>query len=239
MARANTPTAMVPAPGRAVLEKPTISAPRATSSHGPTPRSGMSAARSGMVRKPTASGPARGGVRRDGLSTFFPAALARQARSTSPGRGHTDMPLPRDSVESLASLAPMSLGVWLREVADGLGHLLALLAPFAPYATAFAAFVAAMIALSSLSHRRRADSRAEWWRRVEYAMDLTREEGKVGRNTGMQLLTHLLDDRRWDEVDVKMPRKRTRSSSAKSWTSCHWDRVRQKSLSTQAACSVD
>ncbi|MGO1569371.1 MAG: hypothetical protein ACTHXC_15195 [Brachybacterium sp.] len=35
-------------------------------------------------------------------------------------------------------------------------------------------------------------------------MDLTREEGKVGRNTGMQLLTHLLDDRRWDEVDVKM-----------------------------------
>ncbi|MDN6303091.1 MAG: hypothetical protein ACTHV2_07410 [Brachybacterium sp.] len=98
----------------------------------------------------------------------------------------------------------MSLGVWLREVADGLGHLLALLAPFAPYATAFAAFVAAMIALSSLSHRRRADSRAEWWRRVEYAMDLTREEGKVGRNTGMQLLTHLLDDRRWDEVDVKM-----------------------------------
>lgn len=98
----------------------------------------------------------------------------------------------------------MSPGDLLRDVADGIAHLLGLFEPFAPYATAAAAFVAAMIALNSLSHRRQADSRAEWWRRVEYAMDLTREEGKVGRNTGMQLLTHLLDDKRWDEVDVKM-----------------------------------
>lgn len=26
----------------------------------------------------------------------------------------------------------------------------------------------------------------------------------MGRNTGMQLLVHLLDDRRWDTSDVKM-----------------------------------
>ncbi|WP_394214864.1 hypothetical protein [Brachybacterium vulturis] len=98
----------------------------------------------------------------------------------------------------------MTVGEWLRDTADGIAHLVGLLEPFAPYATAVVAFVAAAIALFNLHHRRQADSRAEWWRRVEYAMDLTREEDKVGRNTGMQLLNHLLDDERWDEADVKM-----------------------------------
>lgn len=98
----------------------------------------------------------------------------------------------------------MTPGEWFRDTADGMAHLLGLLEPFAPYSTAVVAFSAAVIALFTLHHRRLADSRAEWWRRVEYAMDLTREEDKVGRNTGMQLLTHLLDDQRWDEVDVKM-----------------------------------
>src|SRR5690625_3629043 len=52
MARANSPTAMVPAPGRAVLEKPTTRAPRITRSQGPMPRAGTSAASSGMVSEP-------------------------------------------------------------------------------------------------------------------------------------------------------------------------------------------
>lgn len=98
----------------------------------------------------------------------------------------------------------MTPGELLRDTADGIAHLLGLLEPFAPYATAVVACVAAAIALFSLHHRRQADSRAEWWRRVEYSMELTRERDKVGRNTGMQLLTHLLDDKRWDEVDVRM-----------------------------------
>lgn len=98
----------------------------------------------------------------------------------------------------------MTPGELFRDAADGIAHLLGLLEPFAPYATAAVAFVAAAIALFSLHHRRQAGSRAEWWRRVEYSMELTREEDKIGRNTGMQLLTHLLDDKRWDQVDVKM-----------------------------------
>lgn len=97
----------------------------------------------------------------------------------------------------------MTLGERISDLADGIGNLLGLLEPFAPYATAVAALIAAVIALFTLDHRRRADSRAEWWRRVEYAMDLTREMDKVGRNTGMQLLNHLLDDRRWDPADVR------------------------------------
>src|SRR5699024_3677481 len=59
MARANRPTAIVPAPGRAVLEKPTISAPRVTSSQAPTPRSGASAARSGMTGELISATPVR------------------------------------------------------------------------------------------------------------------------------------------------------------------------------------
>src|SRR5690625_700209 len=49
MARADSPTAMVPAPGRAVLEKPTTRAPRVTRIQELTPRAGTSAAMSGMV----------------------------------------------------------------------------------------------------------------------------------------------------------------------------------------------
>ena len=82
--------------------------------------------------------------------------------------------------------------------------LLDVLVALAPFSTAIVGAIAAAIALFTVSHRRRADSRAEWWRRVEYAVDLTREDDKVGRNTGMQLLVHLLDDRRWDPTDVTM-----------------------------------
>ncbi|WP_010551901.1 hypothetical protein [Brachybacterium paraconglomeratum] len=86
----------------------------------------------------------------------------------------------------------------------GTAALLDVLVALAPFSTAIVGAIAAAIALFTLSHRRRADSRAEWWRRVEYALDLTREDDKVGRNTGMQLLVHLLDDRRWDPTDVTM-----------------------------------
>lgn len=88
--------------------------------------------------------------------------------------------------------------------ADGTASLLDVLVTLAPFSTAIVGAIAAIIALFTLSHRRRADSRAEWWRRVEYAMDLTREDDRVGRNTGMQLLIHLLDDRRWDPTGVTM-----------------------------------
>lgn len=94
------------------------------------------------------------------------------------------------------------MGDWLRDTADGLAHWLGLAEPFAPYVTATVAAVAAAIALLTLRHRIRADSRAEWWTRAEYALDLIREENKVGRNTGMVLLYGLLDDERWDAADV-------------------------------------
>lgn len=92
----------------------------------------------------------------------------------------------------------------MRGADDGMFSWIDILLSLAPFSTAIVGGVAALIALFTLGHRRRADSRAEWWRRVEYALDLTREVDRVGRNTGMQLLIHLLDDRRWDANDVRM-----------------------------------
>lgn len=92
----------------------------------------------------------------------------------------------------------------MRDAEAGLLSWIDILLSLVPFSTAMVGGVAALIALFTLGHRRRVDSRAERWRRVEYAMDLTREVDRVGRNTGMQLLIHLLDDRRWDTNDVRM-----------------------------------
>lgn len=131
-----------------------------------------------------------------------PLLAARWILSTG-ARGRAPDPWCRRAGPPRDGEAHLTLGERISDLADGTAHLLGLLEPFAPYATSVAALVAAVIALFTLDHRRRADSRAEGWRRVEHAMDLTREQDQVGRNTGMQLLDHLLDDTRWDEVDVR------------------------------------
>lgn len=95
---------------------------------------------------------------------------------------------------------------WILDFPVWLGAMLTLAAPFAPYATALVAIIASWIAFSTLKHRRQADQetlaqreaadkKAEWWRRVQFAIRLvTVESDKIGRNTGMTLLTHLVKD---------------------------------------------
>lgn len=80
---------------------------------------------------------------------------------------------------------------------------LVLAEPFAPYAAAVVALLAGVVAVAGLAQRHRADKRAEWWRRAQYGIDLVRDVDKVGRNAGLELLTSLLDDRRWHKVDVR------------------------------------
>src|SRR5699024_4299293 len=89
MARANRPTAIVPAPGRAVFEKPTISAPRVTSSQAPTPRSGTSAARSGMGGEPISAAPvpAQPSVGTPHLPMSSPLGLLRDRERAVPQSG--------------------------------------------------------------------------------------------------------------------------------------------------------
>src|SRR5699024_8962679 len=90
MARANSPTAMVPAPGRAVLEKPTTRAPRVTRIQELTPRAGTSAAMSGMVseaisdRRPAPCRSAAGA-----LPTHPPAPTRAHPRPCGVARGVT------------------------------------------------------------------------------------------------------------------------------------------------------
>src|SRR5690625_981227 len=89
MARANSPTAMVPAPGRAVLEKPTTRAPRVTRIQELTPRAGTSAAMSGMVS--------------EAISDRRPAPC-RSAAGALPTRPHAHQAHPRPPASTRAHL---------------------------------------------------------------------------------------------------------------------------------------
>lgn len=67
--------------------------------------------------------------------------------------------------------------------------------PFAPFATPTVALLVGAVAYVSYLKRREADSRAQWWQRVEKAIDLTLQDEKVGRNVGLVLLIELSKDR--------------------------------------------
>lgn len=94
---------------------------------------------------------------------------------------------------------------WLTSQIDIATDVLTLARPFAPYSTAAIAAIAGVIAWFSYRHRRIAHNRAEWWRRAQYAIDLVcTEDDKVGRNTGMRLLTHLLKDPSSTQSDAEL-----------------------------------
>lgn len=77
---------------------------------------------------------------------------------------------------------------WFRE-------LFIWMAPFATFNTAFVAAVAGVIAWRTYVHRGKIDNCAEWWRRVQSAIDLaTTDADQIGRKTGLTLLSHLSED---------------------------------------------
>lgn len=94
----------------------------------------------------------------------------------------------------LAFLLFSGLVIW--GVAEGwFRELFMWMAPFAPFSTAFVAAVAGVIAWRTYVHRRKIDNRAEWWRRVQSAIDLaTTDADQIGRKTGLTLLSHLSED---------------------------------------------
>lgn len=63
----------------------------------------------------------------------------------------------------------------------------------------------AVVAFLSYRQRRIADNRAEWWRRTSNAIELCATPGpKIGRRTGMQLLTEMLKDPTATRMDAQM-----------------------------------
>ncbi|MDN5685821.1 MAG: hypothetical protein L0G94_03940 [Brachybacterium sp.] len=67
------------------------------------------------------------------------------------------------------------------------------------------ACLAAIVGWKSYHQRRLADNRAEWWRRVSNAIDLcATDDDRIGRNTGMTLMNHLLTDPTATQADAKM-----------------------------------
>lgn len=110
-------------------------------------------------------------------------------------------------VTALVAVAVAAVAVILdRSTSEDISRLsewFVLAEPFAPYATAVVALLAGLVAVAGVIQRHAADRRAEWWRRVQYGIDLVRDVDKVGRNAGLELLTSLLDDRRWQRIDVR------------------------------------
>ena len=110
-------------------------------------------------------------------------------------------------VTALVSVAVAAVALILdRSTSEDISRLtewFVLAEPFAPYATAVVALLAGLVAVAGVVQRHAADRRAEWWRRVQYGIDLVRDVDKVGRNAGLELLTSLLDDRRWQRIDVR------------------------------------
>lgn len=70
------------------------------------------------------------------------------------------------------------------------------------------ALLGALVAFISYLQRRSADNRAEWWRRVQFGVELARENDRVGRNAGLELLTALIGpDKRVEPADAEMLRQ--------------------------------
>lgn len=83
--------------------------------------------------------------------------------------------------------------------------VLASAAPFAPFSTATVALVAGAIAWRSHRHRLITDRRAEFWRRMQYALDLIlTTDDPVARNTGMSLASSLSEDGLFTQRDVAL-----------------------------------
>jgi hypothetical protein len=58
----------------------------------------------------------------------------------------------------------------------------------APFATLVSAVIAGTIAVLSLAQRRRADAKAEWWRRFEWAADHVLDDDPHGQEVGVGTL---------------------------------------------------
>lgn len=103
------------------------------------------------------------------------------------------------------SLGERAFIIW-KLLDGGLREAFIWAAPFAPFSTAFVAVIAGAIAWLNYWHRRAADNRtyehqrvvdhrAEWWRRVQSAINLaTADSDQIGRGAGIALLSHLADD---------------------------------------------
>lgn len=101
--------------------------------------------------------------------------------------------------------------VRLHERMRGLAQWAEPLAGFTPLLTAAVAAAALVVGLHnlqvarrSLEQRRTADDRAEWWRRVQSAVDLVTAEDRTFSASGSQLLRGLLRDKKISREEVTL-----------------------------------
>lgn len=73
-------------------------------------------------------------------------------------------------------------------------------------AAAAAALVTLVVGLSALIQKIRSDNRAEWWRRVQWAVERTHEDGPLQREAGLISLLHLVESRLATKADQRLIR---------------------------------
>lgn len=73
-------------------------------------------------------------------------------------------------------------------------------------ATAIAALIALIIGLCALAQKMRSDNRAEWWRRVQWAVDRTHQDGALQREAGLIALIHLVESKLATQADRRLIR---------------------------------
>lgn len=69
------------------------------------------------------------------------------------------------------------------------------LAKLGPIATGSAAVVALIVGLATLWQRNRTDKRDQWWKRAQWALDLTLDEDPIRQAVGLRALQYLANSK--------------------------------------------
>ena len=78
------------------------------------------------------------------------------------------------------------------------------LAQLGPVATGIAATVALVVGIATIIQRARADGRSEWWRRTQWALDLTLHDDPARQEVGLRALQHLAESNLAGREEARM-----------------------------------
>lgn len=87
---------------------------------------------------------------------------------------------------------------------SGPAHWWEILTALGPLAVLIGAVAAAIIGWKTLQQRRRADDRAEWWRRAQWALDHAAEDNPVTKALGLETLTVLATSTLAQDEEVRL-----------------------------------
>ena len=82
---------------------------------------------------------------------------------------------------------------------------------WAALATALGAAVAFVVGVITVRQKSKADRRAEWWRRAQWAIDHATSEREEGVETGLISMHHLIESTLATNEDIRLVRELARN----------------------------